>query len=90
MDDAFEVKDLEEGLKAEITAYLTSAPYALSQVKELHHEILSDSCRQTDQTVELIASLRCEKEAQHGLESFFQKTKPSWSLSLKEDWECDV
>ena len=90
VDEVFEVKDLEDGLKSEISSYLSSAPYALSKIKELHDEVLMDSCRQTDKTVELIASLRSEKEAQHGLESFFQKTKPSWSLSLKEEWECDV
>lgn len=83
-------EDLLKTLKSELSLYLSSAPEAISEIKKLHDKVLAGSGNMGDETATLIARLRRGEEAQHGLSSFFEKKKPSWSLDLNDDWKCDV
>ena len=81
---------LQLKLKEEISLFLSSAPRALSELKSFYQSVLLSSHEQSSKSTKFIARLRREEEAQHGLSSFFEKKKPLWSLTLKDDWSCDV
>lgn len=81
---------LSQKLKSELSLFLSAAPGAQEEIKTLHHKVLTNAFKQSYDTVELIAGLRVGEEAQHGLSSFFEKKKPSWSLKLREDWNPDA
>ncbi len=80
----------EETLKSELNLLLSSAPEAIAHFKKLYHQITFQNIKQKTMTAESISQIRVGQEAQHGLSSFFAKKKPSWALSLKDDWNSHV
>ncbi len=82
--------ELSAKLKSELSLFLACAPHAQEEIKILHHKVITNSFKQSYDTVELISGLRVGEEAQHGLSSFFEKKKPLWALKLREDWNPHV
>ena len=78
-------QDMESELRTEINHLLSSSPEAQKSYKHLQLEIDRNNCMQGHYTAEAIANVRASDSGQEGLSSFFEKRKPGWVVTVKDD-----
>ena len=76
-------EQLDDTIISLTTNLLNNAPNAMSQSKQLIHDINGQAITPEllEQTSKLIANVRVSKEGQEGLNAFLQKRKPGWNTS---------
>ena len=74
-----EIETLQKEVKIELNYILQSAPEAVEQAKELHHQLGYDHPHNTLQfSAEALADRWDSREAQLGIDAFLNKEKPPW------------
>ncbi|MGQ0571395.1 MAG: enoyl-CoA hydratase-related protein [Armatimonadota bacterium] len=73
--------DLDTAIDRWAQALLAGGPHALAAVKELFNKVPQLSWESArEMTVDLIARLRAGSEAREGMQAFFERRRPDWSL----------
>lgn len=76
-----EVHYLESTTQAMLRSICDNGPQAVRATKKLLSQLIGNQTNVEQLTTELIADLRVSDEGQEGLNSFFDKRKPSWKLN---------
>lgn len=78
--------ELEGKVNEIVDQLLTSGPEALASCKELLFNVLRMSPAEAKEyTARMITNLRISQEGQEGMAAFFEKRKPKWVKSAKQD-----
>lgn len=80
------VGESKQVLHQELNHLLSSAPMAMTSLKNLLQHLEDNSRKQDELMVDSIAQIRVGKEAQGGISAFFAKEKPQWVMKLSQDW----
>jgi methylglutaconyl-CoA hydratase len=90
VNDVFPKDELDEEVNKLAQLLLTSGPEAIAHCKELVFNVPGMSLNEAKEyTAKMIANLRISKEGQEGMTAFFEKRKPEWAGTGKDDKEKD-
>ncbi|NOX48132.1 MAG: enoyl-CoA hydratase/isomerase family protein [Chlorobi bacterium] len=71
--------EMESILKDYIKQFMTSAPKAVEETKEMINKVIENKLENTmEYTADLIARLRAADEGQQGMAAFLEKRRPGW------------
>ena len=80
------VEECKNHLFHEVNQLLSSAPDAMTHLKQNLQHLVDHSLQQSELMVDSIATIRIGEEAQMGMASFFAKETPDWVIQLDTSW----